>query len=72
MMHLLKTDLLLPSLYKSSHFQILLAFDHASWLRDIYSMDKFLVAKFLAVEYKVVLTKGIGRVLSAARQVSLS
>ena len=67
MMHLLKTDLLLPSLYKRSHFQILLAFDHASWLSDIYSMDKFLVAKFLAVEYKVVQTKGIGRILSTVR-----
>ena len=67
MMHLLKTDLLLPSLYKRSHFRILLAFDHASWLRDIYPMDKFLVAKFLEVEYKVVQTKGIGRILSTVR-----
>ena len=66
-MHLLKTDLLLPSLYKSSNFRILLAFDHASWLRGIYPMDKFLVAKFLAVEYKVVQTKGIGRILSTVR-----
>ena len=67
MMHLLKTDLLLPSLYKRSHFRIQLAFDHASWLRDIYPMDKFLVAKFLEVEYKVVQTKGIGRILSTVR-----